>query len=170
MDWSDTLLFESHAAAQGSAASQDVLQVFPVGGVTLLQAKVNNEKEKNIALQSLRAFRAAGRRVVLCDTSCLAEGFRAVHRQLGHALVDQADAQVVISCGIAAREVAVGARDEGLPLANVVVCGDPKSACDVLKHQMMPGDTVLLLGIEDDIRARLVLSLENRYGPTAAAA
>ena len=170
MDWSDTLLFEPHLKAKKNSATSEVVQIFPAQGVTLLQAKVRSEQDKLVAMRALSGFRAAGRRVVLCDTSSLGEEFRAVERQLGHALVQEGGAEVVVSCGTSAREVAIGARDEGLPLANVVVCSDDRSACEVLTNQMAPGDTVLLLGIEDDIRARLVLSLENRLGRTAAAA
>lgn len=170
MDWSDTLLFDSYKPDSGVTSVQRLVKVFPVQGVTLLQAVVGSEQDKTAALDSLRGFRAAGRRVVLCDTSALEDGYRPVQRQLGHSLVEEGFAEVVISCGAAARDVAIGARDEGLPLANVIVCGDERSACEVLTNQMMPGDTVLLLGVEDDIRARLVLSLENRLGRTAAAA
>ena len=164
MDWTDTLLFDSPAQRQGGSSTKelDMIQVFPVQGVTLLQAVVCSELEAMEALSSLQGFRAAGRRVVLCDTSCLSETYHAAERQLGHALVEQGGANLVISCGKAGREVAIGARDEGLELSNVVVCGDARSACEVLTHQLVPGDTVLLLGVEDDTRARITMSLEKR--------
>ena len=51
---------------------------------------------------------------MLCDTSYLADDYRTVQRQLGHALVELGNAEVLVSCGLGGREVAIGARDEGL--------------------------------------------------------
>lgn len=169
MDWTDTLLFESHSPGC-DVAPRECVQVFPAHGVTLLQAGAGSHELTETALNSLRGFRAVGRRIVLCDTSGMSEDFRAVERQLGHALVETGGANVIVSCGHAGRELAIGARDEGLELASVVVCSDARSACEVLANRLVPGDTVLLMGVDDAVRARLALSLEKRLSRPARAA
>ncbi len=172
MEWTDTLILEptDRGAAKADHSVAVGMQVTPVQGVSLLHAKVHSHEETEVALKLLRGFRAAGRRVVLCDTSYLADDYHAVQRQLGHALVEVGQAEVLVSCGMHGREVAIGARDEGLELANVVVCGDARSACEVLTHQLIAGDTVLLLGVDNETRARLILSLEKRLSRPAMAA
>jgi hypothetical protein len=172
MEWTDTLILET--AGRGMIGNDQAvalgMQVSPVQGVSLLHAKVHSREETEVALKLLRGFRAAGRRVVLCDTSYLADDHHTFQRQLGHTLVEVGNAEVLVSCGVCGREVAIGARDEGLELANVVVCGDTHSACEVLTHQLIAGDTVLLLGVDDETRARLILSLEKRLSRPAVAA
>jgi len=171
MEWTDTLFLEPSnlGAASTKRAVADDVQVIPVQGVSLLHARVHTHEETEAALKLLRGFRASGRRVVLCDTSYLIEDYHSVQRQLGHALVEIGHAEVVVSSGLCGREVGIGARDEGLELANVVVCGDARSACEVLTHQLIAGDTVLLLGVDNESRARLILSLEKRLSRPAVA-
>ena len=172
MEWTDTLFLEpsNRGAASTEHAVADGVQVIPVQDISLLYARVRTHDEIEAALKLLRGFRAVGRRVVLCDTSYLIDDYHTVHRQLGHTLVEVGDAEVLVSCGLCGREVAIGARDEGLELANVVVCGDARSACEVLTHQLVAGDTVLLLGVDNETRARLILSLEKRLSRPAVAA
>ena len=172
MDWIDTLLLESRDVQQltSNGRTAENVSVIPVSGVTLLHAKVSTAEQTAAALEFLRGFRATGRRVVLCDTSCLLEDFHAVERQLGHTLVQAGEMDMLVSCGLCGREVAIGARDEGLELANVVVCSDARSACEVLTHRLIPGDTVMLLGIDAETRARLILSLDKRLSRPAQAA
>lgn len=170
MDWSDTELFEPKLYV-GDTTSQEAVRVFPVQEVTLLQGNLGTYEDTDFAIHSLRGHTAEGRRVVLCNTSGMVENYTSVERQLGRALVEEGDAEVLISSGKFGREVAIGARDVGLSLSNVVVCNDMPSACRVLGNQLQPGDTVLLLGVEDADRARLVLSLEKRLArPLRAAA
>jgi hypothetical protein len=172
MEWTDTLILETadRGVSKNDQSVAVSMQVSPVQGVSLLHAEVHSREETEVALKLLRGFRATGRRVVLFDTSYLANDHREFQRQLGHTLVEAGNAEVLVSCGACGREVAIGARDEGLELANVVVCGDARSACEVLTHQLFAGDTVLLLGIDDDTRARFVLSLEKRLSRSAVAA
>ena len=172
MDWTDTLFLESRdpSVAVAERTVADGVRVIPVHGVTLLHAQVRTHEQTQIALKLLRGFRATERRVVLCDTSCLVDDYLTVERQLGNSLVELGEAEMLVSCGLCGRDVAIGARDQGLELANVVVCGDARSACEVLTHRLVPGDTVLLLGVDDETRARLVLSLEKRLSRPAVAA
>lgn len=171
MEWTDTLILEPRTVDQADSSCVDGVHIVPVRDVTLLHAKVRTHEETESVLKLLRGFRTIGRRVVLCDTSCLSDDYHTVERQLGHTLVETGNADLLVSCGLCGREVAIGARDEGLELANVVVCGDARSACEVLAYRVQPGDAVLLLGVGDETRARLTLSLNNRLSrPTALAA
>ena len=172
MEWTDTLILEPtyRGTARTDRSVAVGLQVTPVQGVSLLHARVDTREETETALKLLRGFRAVGRRVVLCDTSYLADDYHKVQRQLGHALVKVGGAELLVSCGPGGREVAIGARDEGLDLANVVVCGEARSACEVLTNQLRAGDSVLLLGVDNDTRARLIFTLEKRLSRPAMAA
>lgn len=170
MEWTDTLILEPRPLDNIDSHVVDGVNVMPVGDITLLHGKAHTHEETESVLKLLRGFRTTGRRVVLCDTSCLCDDYHTVERQLGHTVVDMGHTELLISCGLCGREVAIGARDEGLELANVVVCGDARSACEVLAYRVQPGDTVLLLGVGDDTRARLVLSLKNRLSRPAMAA
>jgi hypothetical protein len=172
MEWTDTLILDSvdRGVTKNDQSVAVGMQVSPVQGVSLLHAEVHSREETEVALKLLRGFRATGRRVVLCDTSYLADNHQEFQRQLGHTIVEAGNAEVLVSCGACGREVAIGARDEGLKLSNVVVCGDVRSACEVLTRQLCAGDTVLLLGIDGITRARFILSLEKRLSRLAAAA
>lgn len=169
MDWSDTVLFEPKLYV-GENTSQDEVREFHVRGVTLLQGNLGTYDDTDFAINTLRGHHASGRRIVLCNTSGIVEDYSSVERQLGHALVQEGAAELLISCGKNGREVAIGARDQGLHLANVIVCSDMPSGCEVLTNQLQMGDTVLLLGVDDAVRARLVLSLEKRLAIQARAA
>jgi len=171
MEWTDTLILEQadQSLSESVSLPTDGLQVTPVQGVTLLQTKVHSHEDTEAVLKLLRGFRAA-RRVVLCDTSYLADDYHTVQRQLGQACVEVGDAEVLVSCGSWGRELAIGARDAGLDLANVVVCGNARSACEVLTNLLNAGDTVLMLGVDNETRARLILSLEKRLSRPAVAA
>lgn len=174
MDWMDTLFLEPNGPDGNYRVYQEVVkasQITPVHGVSLLHIPVSNHEEAHAALKTLERFRAVRRRVVLCDTSTLlSEGCRFAERQLGHAVVETGHAELLVTSGPGGREVGIGARDRGMELANVVVCGEAQSACEVLSHRLSPGDTVLLLATDKETRARLVLSLEKRLSRPAIAA
>ena len=168
MDWSDTVLFEPKLFV-GDTAAHEGIREFHVQGVTLLQGNIGSYDDTDFAIGSLQRFHASGRRVVLCNTSGLEENYTSVERQLGRALIEEGDTDLLISCGKGGREVAIGARDQGLHLSKVIVCTELPSACEVLSNQVLRGDTVLLLGVDDAVRARLVLSLEKRLAIPARA-
>jgi len=144
----------------------DSMEVHAVQGISLIHADVSSHEETAAALKVLRGFRAAGRRVVLCDTSQLTSS-----RQLGGEIVTESNASVFVSCGPVGREVAIGARDAGLELANVVVCQDASSACELLSCRLLPGDTLLLLAVEKRHCGQLIERLNQRISrPLSAAA
>ena len=167
MEWTDTIMLDN--TRQNSITdSQNLIacaRVVTVQGITLLQIDTPSRGEVDSALEILRGFRAVGRRVVVCDSSNLVVG-----RQFGHSLVEQGKTELLVSCGRSGREVAIGARDAGLSLADVVVCSKADSACEVLNCRLLPGDTVLMLGIEDTVCDHLVATLNRRLSYRLAAA
>lgn len=159
MEWTDTLMLESARPSQVThlRIPREAMEVRVAQGVSLICASTFTHLGMTEALELLRGFRATGRRVVMCDTSRLSAG-----RQLGQAIVAEGCGTIVISCGSAGREVAIGARDSGLDLANVVVCQDSRAACELLANRLLPGDTVLLLGAEQHACDQLVGLLDRR--------
>jgi hypothetical protein len=162
MEWTDTQMLRTTEpyVALHHRIPRTTMEVRVAQGVSLIRANLATHTEATEALETLRSFRAAGRRVVLCDTSAIAAG-----RQLGQSIVSEGQARVLVSCGMAGREVAVGARDTGLDLANVVVCRDSRSACELLAYQLAPGDTVLLMGVDKKVCDHLVDLLDRRDSP-----
>jgi hypothetical protein len=154
MDWTDTTMLEPTRTISIADAQRSVscARVVAVQGVTLLQVDAKSRAEIDSSLEVLGGFRASGRHVVLCDTTHLVVG-----RQFGVRTVEKGTAELLVSCGLSGREIAIGARDAGLSLANVVVCSQ------------VPGDTVLLLGIEEKTCDTLVAALEKRLSVRIAA-
>jgi hypothetical protein len=167
MEWIDTLMLEPKPQHKVThlRIHRESMQVRAAQGTTLLCADIVTHQETTEALELLRGFRATGRRVVLCDTARINAG-----RQLGQSIVVEGAASVLVSCGISGREVAIGARDSGLDLANVVVCRDSRAACELLACRLAPGDTVLLLGADRETCDCLVDLLDNRSQFTLSAA
>ncbi len=147
MDWTDTLILDSTSSvlSNDTNTAADFTRVVALQGVTLLCANTTSRAETASALELLRGFRATGRRVVLCDTSQLVVG-----KQFGSEVVERGQANLLVSCGISGREVGIGARDAGLDLASVLVCSKPLAGGQALACQLVPGDTVLLLGMDDE--------------------
>lgn len=159
MEWTDTLMLDSSSIIKPvpEHLKQDFVQVVPLEGITLLTAEIRSREQATAALKLLRGFRATGRRVVLCDTSQMTVG-----KQLGHEIVEHGGADLLVSCGISGREVGIGARDAGLDLASVVVCGKPVAGSHVLLNQLSPGDTVLLLGLDEIANDEILKLLRSR--------
>ena len=177
MEWTDTLMLEvnrQRSAAEDEVSSERAgretvqavsARVVAVQGISLLHAGQGTQNESIAVLELLRGFRTTGRRVVMCDNSCLAIG-----RQFGRDLVQHGAAEMVVSCGLQGRDLAIGARDAGLDLASVVVCLDALVGCEVLIHRLAQGDTVLLWGIEQETCNHLVVQLDKRLSERTLAA
>lgn len=160
MEWTDTLMLEPafRREQQNEPSGNLDARAISIRGVHLIQAIVNSRQEASEALKLLRGFSATGRRFVFCDSNQIVLG-----RQFGGEIVVHGHAQHLLACGIGSREIAVGARDAGLELANVTVCTQQNSACDVLLRNLRPGDTVLLLGIESNTFRQLVRKVEKHF-------
>jgi len=167
MDWTETIMMDPTRRLSIANSQQLVssARVLTAQGVTLLQMDAKSGNEIEAALEVLRGFRAVGRRVVLCDTSSLVVG-----RPFGSRVVQQGAAEMLVSCGLSGREIAIGARDAGLSLGNVVVCTQATAAIEVAASRLVPGDIVLLLGIEEKTCDRLVAALGQRLSVRLAAA
>ncbi|QEG34116.1 hypothetical protein Pr1d_13880 [Bythopirellula goksoeyrii] len=167
MEWTDTLMLEPAPPTKVThmRIPREAMEVRVAQGISLICAGNVTHMGMTDALELLRGFRATGRRIVMCDTSRLSAG-----RQLGQAIVAEGCGTIVISCGTSGREVAIGARDSGLDLANVVVCQDSKAACELLANRLLPGDTVLLLGAEQHACDQLVDLLDRRASESHSAA
>ena len=140
-------------------------RITTAGSVTLVQAEISNYIDMTASLELLRGFEEAPRRVVFCDASRLPAG-----RQLGLEIVERGRAEVLVSCGRTGREVGIGARDAGLDLNRVIVCGNATAGCRALKGLLNEGDTVLMLGIEQSVGEELVRSLRRDSSDTLAMA
>ena len=168
MEWTDTLMLDTAPTAKLSKPEPEIdfTRVVTLQGITLLCTNATSRHDIAAALELLRGSRVTGRRVVLCDTSRLVVG-----KQFGREMVEGGDVQIVVSCGISGREVGIGARDAGLNLASVVVCGNALAGGQVLANQLAPGDTVLLLGIDKATCESVATLLSERAGgwrPAAA--
>jgi len=168
MEWSDILKFDPVADSPPSAAdvAEKYTREIALPGLMLLHAETTSRAETAGALNLLREFSTAGRRVVLCDTTNMVVG-----RQLGREVVESGGATVLVSCGLSGREVGIGARDAGLELSNVVVCSSAASGTQVLLNQLRFDDTVLLLGIDEATCNVIASQLGTRfqYKPALAA-
>jgi len=156
MEWTDTLMLDSSRNDGRSDSQRSLLaaRVMTKQGITFLHADAPTYAETTASLELLRGFRESVRRVVLCEGSWIAAG-----RQLGHEVVELGLADVLVSCGRTGREVGIGARDAGLDLSSVVVCNTADAGCRVLTRMLHEGDTVLLLGIEQEECDGLIESL-----------
>lgn len=134
-----------------------------VCGVTLLHTPSCTPASAEAALKSLRGFRAVGRRVVWCHSTELADAPRVNLRNWGRKLIDVGGAEMAVVWGTGAREIAVAARDAGLPIGRVVVCSDDVTARNVLGDSINVGDTVLALGVSADVCYKLATRLESRF-------
>lgn len=139
-------------------------------GATILSAPHASPVVAEAALDSLRQFRAAGRRVIWCDATELADSPHVDLHAWGARFVEDGQADAVIVSGHGARELATAARDAGLPVGRVVVCSDDPTARNLLNDSLIPGDTVLALGISAASCDKLAERLASRFEVAAHAA
>ncbi|QDS98617.1 hypothetical protein [Adhaeretor mobilis] len=120
------------------------------------------------SLASLRSAGAQQRRLVwlhaeqTSDTNC-------DWKEIGHRFAAEASVDLFLTTGFNAREVALGARDAGLFLSNVVVCTDQATACQVLTERLAPGDAILLHEVSSVASQALQRWLKQLWQPMAAA-
>lgn len=145
-------------------------RLMPAPGATLLVAPHSTPAEAEAALEALRAFRATGRRVVWCDSSELADSPHVDLHAWGARIVEDGAADALIVSGHGARELAMAARDAGLAVGRVVVCSDDPTARNLLNDSLVPGDTVLALGISNTSCDKLAERLASRFEVESVAA
>jgi len=156
-------LFSPGSFALGLPLASEPAVLVTVSGTTLLHTAACTPAAADAALKSLRGFRAVGRRIVWCNSTELSRTPRADVGAWGRKLVELGGAEMAVVCGAAARDLAVAARDAGLPLGRVVVCRDDAAARNVLADSINAGDCVLALGIAAESCYKLAERLESRF-------
>jgi hypothetical protein len=147
----------------GPAPAAEPVSLINVSGATLMHAANCTAATAEMALKTLRDFRAVRRRVVWCNPTELTRTPNADLRAWGRKLVDLGRADMVIACGLGARELAIAARDAGLSIGRVVVCTDDMTARNVLTDSIVAGDTILALGTTAESCYKLAERMETRF-------
>jgi hypothetical protein len=161
--------FSGAAFAVGPSATSPPATI-RVPGITLLHAPQATAAAAEASLKSLRGFGNEGRRVAWCNPGELVRTPAADVRGWGRRLVEQGGAEMVVVFGTGGRDMALGARDAGLPLGRVVVCRDEATARNVLGDSVATDDVVLALGVSSDGCQRLADRLESRFARTLQSA
>ena len=139
------------AVGQAKAASRWRMEVHQLGGgVTLINDAYNaNPDSMRAALRSL-AKMGAGRHTVgvLGQMLELGESSAQEHRQVG-ALAGELGISEVVAVGDGAREIAVGARESGIPSDRVHEVTDKEAAHELLTELVQPGHILILKSSRD---------------------
>ena len=147
----------------GPVPAAEPVSLINVSGATLMHAANCTPATAEMALKTLRDFRAVRRRVVWCNPTELTRTPNADLRAWGWKLVDLGHADMVIACGVGARDLAIAARDAGLSIGRVVVCTDDMTARNVLTDSIVAGDTILALGTTSESCYKLAERMETRF-------
>jgi UDP-N-acetylmuramoyl-tripeptide--D-alanyl-D-alanine ligase len=123
-------------------------EVSEVRGATIIHDAHNaSPAAMRAALELLRDFDAAGRRIVLVgDMTDVDEGATFLHRQLGNQVVTLCGADLLIACGEHAGDVVAAARAAGMPQRHAIACRSPEETLPYLGQIILPGDAVLVKG------------------------
>ena len=137
-------------------------EVTEIRGATIINDTYNsNPTAMRAALELLRDFDAAGRRIVICgDMAELGSQSIALHWQMGKDIVQIGGAELVIACGRFARHVTAGARSTGLDRARAVPCDTIEDAMPYVGQAVLPGDIVLVKGSRVMAMERLIEALK----------
>ena len=155
-------LEEIAAALAGYQAVPMRCEVTENRGATIINDTYNsNPTAMRAALELLRDFDVAGRRIVICgDMAELGPQSIAWHWQMGKDIVQIGGAELVIACGQFARHVTAGARSTGLVRARAVPCDTIEDAMPYVGQAVLPGDIVLVKGSRVMAMERLVEALK----------
>ena len=123
------------------------MEIMESKGMTIINDAYNaNPDSTKAALITLADF-GRGRRKIAVLGSMFELGSRAVdgHREVGMAAFE-AGAEVLVTVGQLAKEIAWGAKVAGMPSAGIFACEDNRKACDFLKELCSSGDIILVKG------------------------
>jgi UDP-N-acetylmuramoyl-tripeptide--D-alanyl-D-alanine ligase len=123
-------------------------EVSEIRGATIIHDGHNvSSPAMRAALELLRDFDAAGRRIVLVgDMTDVGDGAAILHRQLGNQVVTLCGADLLIACGEHAGDVVAAARAAGMPQRHAIACRTPEESLPYLGQIILPGDVVLVKG------------------------
>lgn len=141
-------LHEAAAALEHFDAMPLSCEVSDVRGATIIRDAHNaSPVSMRAALELLRDFDAAGRRIVLLgDMTGANDGAAILHRQLGNQVVTVCGADLLIACGKYAGDVVAAARAAGMPQRHAILCRSPEESLPCLGQIILPGDAVLVKG------------------------
>ena len=144
-------------------------EVIEIRGAMIINDTCNsNPTAMRAALELLRDFESAGRRIVVCgDVAESGPRSIALHWQMGKEIVEIGGADLVIACGQFARHVTAGARATGLERARAVPCETAEDALPYVRQIVMPGDTVLVKGSRLMAMERVIEGLKGQAAVSA---
>jgi UDP-N-acetylmuramoyl-tripeptide--D-alanyl-D-alanine ligase len=123
-------------------------EVSEIRGATIIHDAHNaSPPAMRAALELLRDFDAAGRRIVVVgDMAHSGDDAAFLHRQLGNQVVTLCGADLLVACGEHAGDVVAAARAAGMPQRQSIACRTPEDAPPYLGQMILPGDVVLVKG------------------------
>ncbi len=136
-------------------------EVVDIRGATVINDTYNaSPTAMRAALELLRDFDTAGRRIVVCgDMAELGDEATSLHRRLGNEIVTIGRADMLIACGQFARDVVEGARLAGLPANRTIPCRNANEAMPFVGQAVLPGDVALVKGSRVMAMERVVEAL-----------
>jgi len=121
-------------------------------------------------LELLRDVEPAARRVVVCGDLSAADNAVELHRRVGHAVVQQCGADLLVGCGRFGQHVVAGAHEAGMHPERTVWFRQADQAGAGVQALTRPGDVVLIKGSRDPAMAMVADSLLHALAPASAAA
>ena len=120
------------------------------------------------ALEVLRDFEGAGRRIVVCGDLTGTGNLRELHRRMGHAIVAHCGADVLVACGRYSLEMTAAAEEAGMSPRRALRCQRVDEAAARLQNLVGPGDVVLVKGGQGSGLTQLVeVLLDEAHALTA---
>lgn len=98
------------------------------------------------ALELLRDFDRAKRRIVVCGDLAGGDDAFDQHRRIGQAIVQTCGADLLVASGECGRYLIGGARDSGMPPGRTVWCRRVEEVRTAVRAMVRPGDVVLVKG------------------------
>ena len=140
-------LLEIREGLAGVVLTSMRMEIMESEGMMIINDAYNANPDSTKAALTTLADLGRSRRKIAVLGSMFELGSRAVegHREVGMAAFE-AGAEVLITVGELAKEIALGAKAAGMPSAGIFACEDNRKACDFLRELCDPGDVILVKG------------------------